>query len=132
MKLGRPKLDKTNTRILVVDDEVINQKIIGSILKSAGYDVDIASDGVIALMQIAKEKYDLILSDIAMPNLDGYQMLEYMKQHDINIPLIFLSGHTSSEHEEKGLKMGAAEYIKKPVDPKLLILRIAKILAQQR
>jgi predicted GH43/DUF377 family glycosyl hydrolase len=130
IKLGRPKLDKTNSRILVVDDEVINQKIIGSILKSAGYDVDIASDGVIALMQIAKEKYDLILSDISMPNLDGYQMLEYMKGHDINIPLIFLSGHTSSEHEEKGLKMGAAEYIKKPVDPKLLILRIAKILAQ--
>ena len=130
IKRGRPKLDKTNVRILVVDDEVINQKIIGSILKSAGYDVDIASDGVIALMQIAKEKYDLILSDIAMPNLDGYQMLEYMKGHDINIPLIFLSGHTSSDHEEKGLKMGAAEYIKKPVDPKLLLLRIAKILAQ--
>ncbi|MFZ4545808.1 MAG: response regulator [Bacteroidales bacterium] len=130
IKRGRPKLDKTNVRILVVDDEVINQKIIGSILKSAGYDVDIASDGVIALMQIAKEKYDLILSDIAMPNLDGYQMLEYMKEHDINIPLIFLSGHTSSDHEEKGLKMGAAEYIKKPVDPKLLLLRIAKILAQ--
>ena len=129
IKRGRPKLDKTNTRILVVDDEVINQKIIGSILKSAGYDVDIASDGVIALMQIAKEKYDLVLSDIAMPNLDGYQMLEYMKGHNINIPLIFLSGHTSSEHEEKGLKMGAAEYIKKPVDPKLLLLRIAKILA---
>jgi len=130
IKRGRPKLGKTNIRILVVDDEVINQKIIGSILKSAGYDVDIASDGVIALMQIAKEKYDLVLSDIAMPNLDGYQMLEYMKGHNINIPLIFLSGHTSSEHEEKGLKMGAAEYIKMPVDPKLLLLRIAKILAQ--
>ena len=132
IKRGRPTLDSGNVRILVVDDEVINQKIIGSILKSAGYDVDIASDGVIALMQIAKEKYDLVLSDIAMPNLDGYQMLEYMKQHNINIPLIFLSGHTSSEHEERGLKMGAAEYIKKPVDPKLLLIRIAKILAQRR
>ena len=132
IKRGRPNLDSSNIRILVVDDEVINQKIIGSILKSAGYDVDIASDGVIALMQIAKEKYDLVLSDIAMPNLDGYQMLEYMKQHNINIPLIFLSGHTSSEHEERGLKMGASEYIKKPVDPKLLLIRIAKILAQQR
>ena len=128
MKMGRPSPEKMKARILIVEDEVINQKLIGSILKSEGYDVDIAPDGIIALMQISKEKYDLILSDIAMPHLDGYQMLEYMKNNKINIPVIFLSGHTGTEYEEKGLKMGAAEYIKKPVDPKLLLLRIDKIL----
>ncbi len=128
MKMGRPSPEKMKARILIVEDEVINQKLIGSILKSEGYDVDIAPDGIIALMQISKEKYDLILSDIAMPHLDGYQMLEYMKNNKVNIPVIFLSGHTGTEYEEKGLKMGAAEYIKKPVDPKLLLLRIDKIL----
>ncbi|MCX6874055.1 MAG: response regulator [Verrucomicrobia bacterium] len=125
---GRPSLEKSKARILVVDDEVINQKLIGGILKADGYDVDIAPDGIIALMQIAKEKFDLILSDIAMPHLDGYQMLEYMKNNDIDIPVVFLSGHTGHEHEARGLRMGAAEYIRKPVEPKSLLLRIEKIL----
>ena len=128
LKRGRPNLVKSKARILVVDDEVINQKLIGNILKTDGYDVDIAPDGIIALMQIAKEKFDLILSDISMPHLDGYQMLEYMKNHNINIPVVFLSGHTGAEYEAKGLKMGAAEYIKRPIDPKLLLIRIDKIL----
>jgi predicted GH43/DUF377 family glycosyl hydrolase len=128
IKRGRTSPDKSKARILLVEDEVINQKLIGSILKSDGYDVDIAPDGIIALMKISKEKYNLILSDIAMPHLDGYQMLEYMKNNRIEIPVVFLSGHTGIEYEEKGLKMGAAEYIRKPVDPKLLLLRIDKIL----
>jgi len=115
-------------RILVVEDEVINQKLIGTLLKSNGYSVDIAPDGVVALMQIIKEKFDLILSDIAMPNLDGYQMLEYMKNNNIDIPVVFLSSHTGPEYEAKGLKLGASAYIKKPIDPKLLLPSIAGIL----
>jgi CheY-like chemotaxis protein len=132
LKRGRPGLEKQKARILVVEDEVINQKIIGAILKSDGYEVDIAPDGVIALMQIAKGGFDLILSDIAMPNLDGYQMLEYMTKNKIDIPVIFLSSHTGPEYEARGLRMGATEYIKKPVDRELLLLRIAKALKNPR
>ena len=128
MKLGRPSSANIKGKILIVEDEVTNQLLIGNILKSDGYEVEIAPDGIIALMQLSKVKFDLILSDIAMPHLDGYQMLEYMKNNNINIPVIFLSGHTGAEYEEKGLKMGASEYIKKPVNPKLLLLRIHKIL----
>jgi predicted GH43/DUF377 family glycosyl hydrolase len=128
LKRGRPGLEKGKGRILVVEDEVINQKLISSILKSDGYSVEIAPDGVVALMQISKEKFDLILSDIAMPNLDGYQMLEYMKNNNIDIPVVFLSSHTGPEYEAKGIKLGASGYIKKPVDPKLLLVRIANVL----
>jgi len=131
-KKGRTSLEKGKARILVVEDEAVNLKIISTILKSDGYDVEIAPDGITALMEIFKEKFDLILSDIAMPNLDGYQMLEYMKNNNIEIPVIFLSGHTGTEYEDKGLRMGAAEYIKKPIDPKLLLLRIDKILKLNR
>jgi CheY-like chemotaxis protein len=113
-----------------VEDEVINQKIISSILKSADYEVEVAPDGIVALMQIAKEKFDLILSDIAMPNFDGYQLLEYMKQNNIKIPVVFMSGYTSEEDEIKGLRMGAAEYIKKPIEKDILLLRLGKILNQ--
>ena len=128
LRKGRPTLDMGKGRILLVEDEVINQKIIGSILKTDGYHVEIAPDGIVALMKIFKEKFDLILSDIAMPNLDGYQMLEYLKKNNIDIPVILISSHTGTEFEEKGLKMGASEYIKKPVEPASLLLTIEKIL----
>lgn len=119
---------ESKARILVVEDEVINQRIISTILKKEGYEVELAPDGIIALMQIAKEKFDLILSDIAMPNFDGYQLLDYLKQNDIDIPVVFISGYTSEEDEIKGLKMGAVEYIKKPIEKDILLLRLEKIL----
>jgi len=91
--------------------------------------VEIAPDGIIALMQIGKEKFDVILSDIAMPNFDGYQMLEFIKENNIDIPVIFLSGHTSPEDETKGLQLGAIDYIKKPIDRNLLLARLDKLFA---
>ncbi len=114
-------------KILIVEDEVINQRVISSMLKTEGYEVEIASDGLIALMKIGKESYDVILSDISMPNLDGYRLLEYMHEHKIRVPVILLSGHTSQEDEARGLQMGAADYIRKPVDKNLLLLRLGKI-----
>ncbi len=118
----------SKARVLVVDDEVINQKVITEMLKSDNFEVEIAPDGIVALMQIAKGKFDLILSDINMPNFDGYQLLEYMKQSNIDIPVVFMSGYTSEEDEIKGLRMGAVEYIKKPIDRDLLLLRLNRLL----
>ncbi len=115
-------------KVLVVEDEVINQKVISEFLKADGYDVEIAPDGIIALMQIAKGSFDVILSDISMPNFDGYQMLEYIKENNIDIPVIFLSGHSSPDDEAKGLRLGAADYIRKPVDKNLLLARLTKLL----
>ncbi len=125
-KNGEAKAAKA--RILVVEDEVINQKIIAGILRAGGYEVEIAPDGIVALIQISKGKFDLILSDIAMPNFDGYQLLDYINDKNIKIPVVLLSGFTSKEEEAKGLKMGAIEYIKKPVDREVLLLRIENIL----
>jgi predicted GH43/DUF377 family glycosyl hydrolase/CheY-like chemotaxis protein len=128
IRRGRPDPEKVKSRILIVEDEVINQKLISNLLKSEGYDVEVAPDGVIALMQITKEKFDLILSDIAMPNLDGYQMLEYMKSNNIDVPLIFLSSHTDPEFEAKGRRLGAAEYLKKTANKKDMLATIERIL----
>ncbi|MBK6962911.1 MAG: response regulator [Bacteroidales bacterium] len=127
---GRKNLNDQHCkgRVLVVEDEVINQKVISEFLKADGYDVEIAPDGIIALMQIAKGSFDVILSDISMPNFDGYQMLEYIKENNIDIPVIFLSGHSSADDEAKGLRLGAADYIRKPVDKNLLLARLTKLL----
>ncbi len=129
LKLGRRKEGKAKARVLVVEDEVINQKVIAGILKADGYEVEIAPDGIVALMQISKGRFDVILSDIAMPNFDGYQMLEFLKSNKIGIPVVFLSGHTSPEDEAKGLSLGAADYIRKPIDRNLLLLRLQRLLS---
>ncbi|MFA5814841.1 MAG: response regulator [Bacteroidales bacterium] len=128
LKKASQLADEPKARILVVEDEVLNQKIIANYLKMAGYQVEIASDGIIALMKIGKDKFDLILSDIAMPNFNGYQLLDYMVDNNIDIPVAFLTGHTSRDVIAKGLGLGAVDYIKKPVDKDVLLESLARIL----
>jgi CheY-like chemotaxis protein len=128
LKKASQAAEAPKARILVVEDEVLNQKIIANFLKMAGYEVEIASDGIIALMKIGKDKFDLILSDIAMPNFNGYQLLEYMVENGIDIPVAFLTGHTSTDDIAKGMKMGAVDYIKKPVDKEVLLHSLSRIL----
>lgn len=128
LEKGRRRTEAAKGRILVVEDEVVNQKMIAAILKTEGYEVEIAPDGIIALMKIGVEPFDVILSDIAMPNLDGYQMLEHMNKHSYNTPVVFLTGNTSLADETKGLGLGAVDYIKKPIDRMVLLNSLEKIL----
>ena len=86
-----------------------------------------ASNGLQALVAIGKNDYDLILSDIKMPNFNGYQLLEFIKEKDIEIPVVFISAYISETDEIKGLQLGAAEYIRKPVQRDLLRLRLKNI-----
>jgi len=118
-------------RILIVDDDVIEQKILAAILENEGYEIIVAPDGLHALVELGKHHIDLVLSDIEMPNLTGYQLLEFMKSKEIDIPVVFLTGNTSQEDEIKGLSMGAIEYLKKPVQPGLLRIKLKKLFDQR-
>ena len=119
---------KTKGQILLVEDEVLSQSVISHIIKSDNYEVVVAPDGVVALMELGRKKFDLIISDIAMPNLDGYQLLEFIKKHQTDVPVVFLTGHTSEAEKQKGLQLGALEYISKPIDRKALLATINKII----
>jgi predicted GH43/DUF377 family glycosyl hydrolase len=127
---GSEKNGHTNAtkKILIVEDDAPNLMILQKLLTDEGYETDEATDGLNALVALGKNSYDLILSDITMPNFTGYQLLEFMKSKEIKIPVVFLSGHTSEEDEIKGLKLGAVEYLRKPVQPELLKLRVKNIL----
>ena len=98
------------------------------LLEEGGYQVEEASEGIEALMQIAKKKFDLIISDIKMPNFDGFQLLEFMNKKNISIPVVFITGYPTEEYETKGLELGAVEFIKKPIKFELLVSRIREIL----
>lgn len=124
-QLGRLGLDKS---ILLVEDDPISSSILLKILKEDGFKVNHVTDGAQALIEIATNEYDLILSDIEMPNMDGYSLLEYIKEKSIRIPVVFLSAYTSEADEIKGLELGAAEYIRKPIKREVLKLRLKKIL----
>ena len=115
---------------MLVDDDKITQRIASHILKSGGYDVVVAKDGLDALMEISKQPFDLIISDVEMPNLTGFQLLEFLNERNYEIPVVFLTTHTNRESEMHGLKLGAVEYFKKPIDGEMVLLRLKKLFAE--
>jgi len=113
---------------LIVEDEPVTQRLLKKILEDRGYEVVMASDGIDALMEIGKRDYDLILSDLSMPNLDGFKLLDVINLKGIRSPVIFLTGSDDVEDEIKVLALGAKDYIRKPINRDLLLLRISKAL----
>jgi type II secretory ATPase GspE/PulE/Tfp pilus assembly ATPase PilB-like protein len=116
--------------ILVVEDDEDNQLLISKILTNQGYDVSVAGDGIDALMILAQKRFDLILSDINMPNLDGFKFLELINQKGIKAPLMFLTARSEEEDEVKGLELGALDYLKKPIKKDALLLRVKRALGR--
>jgi DNA-binding response OmpR family regulator len=112
----------------VVEDEIVTQRLTRKILEERGYEVIVAADGVDALMALGKMNFDLIVCDINMPNMDGFKLLEFLNQKDILIPVIFVTIREDVEDEIKGLALGAKDYIRKPINRDLLLLRIRKAL----
>ncbi len=114
--------------ILIVEDDSLTQKLIARLLENRGYRVTIAGDGIEALLCLGKEEFNLILSDINMPNLDGFKLLEMMGQKGIKAPVIFMTSRTDPEDELKGFKLGAMDYIKKPIQKEIFLLRVERAL----
>jgi CheY-like chemotaxis protein/energy-coupling factor transporter ATP-binding protein EcfA2 len=118
--------------VLVVEDDVDTRILINRLLENSGYITRLAEDGIDALLHMGKSEYDLILSDVNMPNLDGFKLLEMKNQKGIETPVIFLTSRTSSEDEKKGFELGAIDYIKKPIKKEILLLRIKKVIEKQK
>ncbi len=114
-------------RILLVEDDIIQQKITASLLRTNGYEVEIAGDGVVALIQLSKSHFDLVLSDVNMPNFDGIQLLEYLKQNNIQIPVMFLTSMKYEEIENKIKAYGIQEILGKPVNRTILLEKIGRL-----
>ncbi len=111
------------SKILIVDDDREIVKAIEIYLKKEKYDIITAYDGIEALKQVEKEKVDLIILDIMMPNLDGISAL-YKIRESLNIPVILLSAKSEDYDKIEGLNVGADDYITKPFNPMELIARV--------
>jgi serine/threonine protein kinase len=118
--------------ILIVEDDESTLKLVERVLRSCAYEVTPATDGIEALLKLGSSKFDLIVSDINMPNLDGLTLLEMISKKGIRTPVIFLTGDESGEHETRGIRLGAADYLRKPFVPFVLKESVRKALEQTR
>jgi CheY-like chemotaxis protein len=121
----------TTAKILIVEDDRTTIKIIGYLLEQHHYKVLSASDAEDGLKLVFKEIPDLILLDIMLPGMDGFQLLAKLKanQQTSRIPVIILSSLSGEKDVLKGLEKGASDYILKPFSPQILFFKIKKILA---
>ena len=117
-------------RILIVEDEEPIANLIRMNLVKAGYQCELAFDGVEAADKIEERDYDLILLDIMLPGLNGYEVLEYAK--GVDIPVIFLTAMGDTRQKVKGLKLGAEDYITKPFEIAELLARVETVLRRYR
>ena len=112
--------------ILIVDDNLTNLDVLAEILGDAGYEVAIAISGERALKLIQYSQPDLILLDVMMPGLDGYQTCQSIKEHDAwkSIPIVFMTALADAVNKVKGLELGAVDYITKPFQEEEILARI--------
>lgn len=125
---GQPS--RPSAKILVVDDNSVNRDILQRRLEREGYYVDAAVNGRLALDMIDKVDYDLVLLDILMPEMDGYDVLRVLKESEKHkhIPVIMLTAVHEAESVRSCIDMGAADYLLKPYNTMLLKARIASVL----
>ena len=115
-------------KILLVDDEIEITEINKRYLEQGGYDIDIANDGKEALEKYTRNKYSLIITDIMMPNMDGYDLISEVQYLDAEQPFLFITAKTTEPDKIYALSMGADDYIVKPFSPRELVLRVRNIL----
>lgn len=120
-------------RVLVVDDEGGIVESLKVRLEAAGYEVLTAGDGQAALDKVRAEQPDLIILDILMPKIDGYEvcrLLKFDKRYK-DIPIIMLTAKTQDSDKETGMEVGADEYMGKPFDSQVLLRKIKELLKEQ-
>lgn len=115
-------------KVLVIEDEVDLNRSIVKLLKTQQYSVDAAYDGQEALDYIRVSQYDVIISDIMMPQLDGLGVLSYLRNHQIKTPVLMLTAKDSLEDKVTGLDAGADDYLVKPFEFDELLARIRVML----
>ena len=113
-------------KILIVDDNPKNLQVLGNLLEKNGYNVEYALGGREALEWLKSEKFDLLLLDIMMPGMDGYEVCENIRKDEqySDIPIIFLTAKTDKESIVKGFELNAQDYVSKPFDTAELLARI--------
>lgn len=114
--------------ILIVEDDLTFSTMLKTWLGKKGFSVDTASSNARARKQLDAQSYDLILSDLRLPDQDGIFLLSWMKEQGYDIPLIIMTGYADIQSAVQAIKHGASDYISKPVQPDELLKKIDEAL----
>lgn len=119
------------SHVLVVEDEDSLRHTLTRILKRAGIEVCSVGSGREAIIQLGSTAFDLVYLDLRLPDIDGLQVLREIRQHTPQIPVVLFTGHGSLQSALEALRLGATDYLLKPVDPEVLLARTRVFLAEQ-
>ncbi|MGC8867114.1 MAG: response regulator transcription factor [Elusimicrobiales bacterium] len=120
-------------KILVVDDDVIFRHLVKELLENNGYEVHTAKDGVDGLEKLKIEKYDLVILDVNMPNLNGFETLSKIREDEelFDIPVIMLTVKAMVNDQIQGFEYGADEYLTKPFENDILLAKVKALLEKE-
>ncbi|WP_027361544.1 sigma-54-dependent transcriptional regulator [Halodesulfovibrio aestuarii] len=121
-----------SAQVLIVDDDLAHRSMLKILIKGWGYDVAEADDGDVAVEMVRKQSYDSILMDIRMVNMDGITALELIKEYNPSIPILIMTAFSSVDTAVKALKIGAYDYLTKPLDFEVLQLTLERMLDHTR
>lgn len=122
------KKNLKGANILIVEDNEINQIVVKEILEQQGIKTSIAKNGQEAITMVKEDKFNIVLMDIAMPILDGYEATKIIRESDRELPIIAMSANVTKEDRVKALSVGMNEYLLKPIDTNLLFTTLQKYL----
>ena len=121
---------RSKIRLLLVEDERTLSGIIRDTLSDLNFDVEVAYNGGEALILLKRGKWDIVVTDIMMPTMDGFTFVEHLRRTDSTLPVIFLSARSSAEDVVRGFELGAGDYLRKPFAISELIVRIRSLLGR--
>ena len=118
--------------IMIVEDDANQRKLMAAVLEQYGYNVLQATDGVDALDVLDKKHVDLIILDIMMPRMDGFEFTETLRQSGCNLPILMVTAKQSPVDKRKGFIIGTDDYMTKPVDEEEMVLRVGALLRRSK
>ena len=118
--------------ILVVEDDIKLNKLVRTVLESNGYKADMALDGQNAYDMFCEKHYDMIISDIMMPIVDGYQFAENIRKINSTVPILFMTAIDDLGAKKKGYSLGIDDYMVKPIDVDELVLKVGALLRRSQ
>jgi DNA-binding NtrC family response regulator len=119
------------TKILVVDDEISIRKLLFNLLEMERYYVELASSAEEALEKIKETAFDLIISDIKMPGMDGFKLLEKIRRMKVDSAVLFITGYGSVDSAIEAIRLGVVDYIEKPFDIRQFKKLVSQILNER-
>jgi two-component system OmpR family response regulator len=125
-------MEKEKNKVLLVEDDTNFGQVLKNYLELNDFVVELARDGILGLAAFRREKFDICLLDVMMPNMDGFTLAEEIRNVDPDIPLFFLSAKSMKEDILTGYKLGADDYITKPFDSEVLLLKIKAVLKRNQ